>query len=561
MTTAIWPARTAQLAGLGVGIGLAIHALLPMPLLQPALGDLTIIAGLTTLGASFAIVLERTRLRLAIGFALLAAAVAAGASWFAGGTGGLEDAEVWRLVSAGIAIAIAAPLFQAWRDAGAKGHHIPYVAAHDRAWTNLVLVAAALAFLGVCWLLMALLAGLFDLIGIEVLTRLLDQRWFGLMLSGGALLGGIGLLRDQMAILSTLQRVLRFVLSVLAPVLALGLLLFLAALPVTGLAPLWQATRSTTPILLACVIGALVLANAIIADQPGDESRSRLLRLAALLLALALLPLAGIAAVSVARRIGQYGLSPDRLWAVTFVGVAMLYGVVYAGAVLRRAGWMADVRRGNLGMGVLLCGVALLLSTPLIDFGALSTRSQLARLESGRVSPADFDWAALRYDFGAKGRRALTDLGRSRDPAIADRAREALKTTNRWDARRLNQPPVDVTALQSRLRILPAGAVPPLALLRAIAGNGECNGKQTCVLLIDKDRARLFQETSNDVYLLEWRRTQAGPTEDWQLGDEPTLKTPPPSQHRPLADATIEVRTVERRQLFVDGKPVAEWFE
>lgn len=559
MTTAIWPARTALLAGLGAAIGLAIHALLPTPFNQPEIRDLTIIAGLTTLGASFAIVLERSRPLLAIAFALLVAAVAAGASWFAGGTGGLADAEIWRLVSAGIAIAIAAPLFQAWRDAGAVGRTIPYVAAHDRAWTNLVLVAAALAFLGVCWLLMALLAGLFDLIGIDVLKRLLDQRWFGLMLSGGALLGGIGLLRDQIAILSTLQRVLRFVMSVLAPVLAIGLLLFLAALPVTGLSPLWQATRSTTPILLACIIGALVLANAIIADQPADESRSRLLRLAALLLALALLPLAGIAAVSVALRIGQYGLSPDRLWAVTFVGIAALYGMVYAAAVLRRAGWMVDVRRGNLGMAGLLCGVALLLSTPLIDFGALSTRSQSARLANGRVSPADFDWTALRFDFGASGRRALTDFSHSRDPAIADRAKAALKATNRWDARRINQPPVDVTALQSRLRILPAGAVPPAALIRAIAQHYECTGKPTCVLLIDKDRAQLFQDSRYGVYAREWRRAQAGPTEDWQFADDLPPKTAP--QQRPLADATIEIRTVERRQLFIDGKPVAEPFE
>jgi hypothetical protein len=38
--------------------------------------------------------------------------------------------------------------------------------------------------------------------------------------------------------------------------------LFVLALPFTGLNALWEATKSTTPILLFCVLGALVLANA-----------------------------------------------------------------------------------------------------------------------------------------------------------------------------------------------------------------------------------------------------------------------------------------------------------
>ena len=47
---------------------------------------------------------------------------------------------------------------------------------------------------------------------------------------------------------------------------------------------------------------------------------------------------------------------------------------------------------------------------PLVDFGAISTRDQLARLERGRVGPDQFDWAALAFDFGPSGRAALTRL-------------------------------------------------------------------------------------------------------------------------------------------------------
>ena len=145
---------------------------------------------------------------------------------------------------------------------------------------------------------MLLLAALFGLIGLDFLKRLIEVRGFALAFSGGALLGGAGLSRDQITILSALQRLLRFVLPVLAPVLAIRLVLVIATLPFTGLATLWQATRSMTSILLASVIGALVLANVIIADHPADESRSRVLRFAAAALAVSILPLAIIAAVS-----------------------------------------------------------------------------------------------------------------------------------------------------------------------------------------------------------------------------------------------------------------------
>ncbi|KAK0348746.1 hypothetical protein LTR94_035955, partial [Friedmanniomyces endolithicus] len=89
-----------------------------------------------------------------------------------------------------------------------------------------------------------------------------------------------------------MQRVVTTILSVLAPVLATGLLLFLAALPFTGLAPLWQATSATTPILLCCVAGALILINATIGDTPEDDPRAPVPRIAVMTLSGAILPLA-----------------------------------------------------------------------------------------------------------------------------------------------------------------------------------------------------------------------------------------------------------------------------
>src|SRR5690606_2429525 len=68
---------------------------------------------------------------------------------------------------------------------------------------------------------------------------------------------------------------------------------------------------------------------------------------------------------------------------------------------------------------------------PVLDFGAVSARNQIARLESGKVSAEDFDYVALRWDFGDAGRRALARLVESDDARVAELAALATKQTER----------------------------------------------------------------------------------------------------------------------------------
>ena len=146
----------------------------------------------------------------------------------------------------------------------------------------------------------------------------------------------------------------------------------------------------------------------VIGNSPDEEAKAPPLRWSAMALAAVMLPLALVAAVSTGLRIDQHGLTPARLWAVAFIAVAVAYALVYLLALVRgRSGWAGRLRADNIRLALGLCALALLLATPLLSFGALSTRDQLARLESGRIAPERFDWAALRYDFGPSGRRAL----------------------------------------------------------------------------------------------------------------------------------------------------------
>ena len=68
-------------------------------------------------------------------------------------------------------------------------------------------------------------------------------------------------------------------------------------------------------------------------------ARNRVMRVAALALAVVILPLAVFAAVSLGLRLNQYGLAPERLWGMVAVIVTCVWGVGY---------WLALILGRNL---------------------------------------------------------------------------------------------------------------------------------------------------------------------------------------------------------------------
>lgn len=558
-----WPLRAWGLALLGGLTGLAVFALLrpDLPTAARLQGEMYLTAAtFLAVGALvFGFVVERRNLLWSLIFSVLSALVVAGATH--GSTTGTGFDEPWRILCAALTVGIAAPLFQAWRDqrlASPQGSRwsIPYAPAHNHAWTNFVLWCAAWVFVGIVWLMAWLLAGLFNLIGIEILEDLLHESWMQLALVGIALGGGIGLLRDRASIVGLLQRVVTTVLSVLAPPLALGLAVFLIALPVTGLAPLWEATKSTTPILLCCIIGGLTLINAVIGDAPDHEARHPALRASVLVLCLALLPLAVIAAVSVGSRVSQHGLTPDRLWAMLFTGIALAYGLACLLSLIRgRTRPAALLRAANLKLAVGLCLLAFLLSTPLVDFNALSTRHQVARLNSGVVPADQFDWTALRFDFGQAGLTATKKLAKhGKTPEIRKAAAAALQQTNRW-AQRAAQP-----IAPSRLTILPHPVALPRALQKHLSQYDACGQTGPCAIIYEAGSREAIIVAGQNVF--RWQQNG----DVWQPAFPEAVSRSRDRARREqfeqaVAAGRVEVRTVQRRQVFVGGQPVGEVFE
>ncbi|MCW4460425.1 DUF4153 domain-containing protein [Sphingomonas sp. BT-65] len=494
-----WPLLPVLLAGLGLATGLITHWIIGSDH-QPQISALrlALLSFVSVSALIFGFVVERSDLRRSILFALGCGLVAALILYFNGATSGWSETEGWRVFSLALAIGIAAPLFQAGRESGFRP--ISYPAAHDHTWTNAVLWCLSWAFVAVTMLLSFLLAALFQLIGIDFLRDLLEKEWFWRALVGLAFGLGLALLREHSRIVALLRNVAMLVLGVLAPVLAIGLGLFLLALPFTGLQPLWEATKSTTPILLGCVVGALLLVNAVIGNGADDAPRNRVLRWAALVLALVIFPLAVIAQLATGLRIGQYGYTPERLWALTFVILATVVAVAYLVSVVRgRGAWAERVRPVNLNLAILTCAVALLLATPILSFNAISTRDQVARLESGQVAPDKFDWAALAFDFGEPGRAALAKLAASNNPAFRRIAADIAKKKSRWQIERTAPDPASrLAALDKRLRILPRAVALPPALREALLGPEACGSgdDRPCTLIYEAGARRGWRSTT-----------------------------------------------------------------
>lgn len=572
-----WPQRALILAAVGVALGFLFDALVRMGPNQWTYDPLRFAAASFVVvgGVAFGFTLERLRPLWSVAFGVVCGLVVAGVFQWNGTPNGWNADEGWRLLAALVAIGIAAPLFQAARDLGRRQFDTEAVLGH--VWINIVLWFAAWAFVALGWLLAQLLAELFTLIGIDLLRDLLRNERFMWMLVGGMLGAAIGLLRDRDKVLNVLQRVGKSILSVLAPVLAVGLVLFVLALPFTGLTPLWDQTKATTPILLACVIGSIVLINAVIGAAPEEQAESRILRWAAAGLIAVMLPLVIVAAISTGLRIDQYGFSPDRLWAIVFVGLIAAISVAYLATFRARGQWPALLRPTNVRLGMALCAVGLLLATPLINFGAISTRDQLARLNSGAVSPDKFDWSALAFDFGPSGRRALEDLKKSgASPAIRAEAGHALALKDRWPVteveRQRRQEVVD------SLRVLPRQVALPVGLRAALEQNIQCP-KEGCILLYDAgaDIALAVTPSNCDVRNLptgELPRGQCDPNvqtlyrngEVWLPIRLETLSAKARADRQKLlAEAlvrgAVDIREVRRRQVFVDGEPVGQAFE
>lgn len=571
-------ARHAILAIAGAAAGLVLWALGEQPGLERGLEPLAAAAPAGAIALAFT--LDRPRARWAIAVAAAMAAIVGLLTW-----GWMAHGEGdWRPAMAALFAAVAIPAAGIVRERG--GTRLDWPALHHALWGTAIIALGAAIFAAAVAAVLALWAGLFGLVGIEAFARLFSEGWFIAITGGAALALGVSLLRDWDATVAALLRAVAAIAGVLAPVLAAALLLFLAVLPFTGLAPLWEATRATTPILLSAIIASLLLANAVVTDAGASPARSRLPALAAAALGGAMLPLAIIAALSLGKRVAQYGWSPDRLWAATLIAIALVWALPYALALLRGLPrWRTAVAAANLPLLLGTAALALLLATPLVSMERIAARAQEARLLAGRVAPEDFDFAALR-GWGEAGTAALARLAAQPAP-LGPAVRAELAALDRLPGlagrgtRRERERARDRELAPLRaIPIQPSGATWPEGLLAAMADAyvDPCapagDRRVACLLWLapaapgQPQRAWLFRRSCplpgapGDAEPCQasgegWVRGPEGWMLD-RLSAQPSTATLDDAAFAAVAGGRLEIREETRRVLVLDGRRIAD---
>lgn len=80
------------------------------------------------------------------------------------------------------------------------------------------------------------------------------------------------------------------------------------------------------------------------------------------------------------------------------------------GVIRHRAEWPRAIAPVNMSAAGLVLAVLLLQNTPVLDFRAISARSQLARVESGEVEAAQFDFRYAHRELARPGNRVAEQL-------------------------------------------------------------------------------------------------------------------------------------------------------
>lgn len=366
----------------------------------------------------------------------------------------------------------------------------------DTTTKSTVQLALSIGFTAAFWALLHLGAALFRIIGLDFLEDLLRRDWFYIPVSAVVFAVAVHLTDVRDALIRGVRTVGLMLLSWLLLVMTVIVAGFVVALPFTGLQGLWE-TGNATALVLAAAAALVILINAAYQDGRADNRPPAVLRIAVRVAAVLITPLIILAFWGLALRIGQHGLTPDRIIA----GACALVGAAFAGgygwAALspfwRKGDWMRPLERTTIGAAALALVLILALFSPLLDPARLSVADQVARLERGAVTPDRFDYRFLRFESGKAGQAALARLAGSDNTEIARLARSMQAEKHRYDVDLIEPLP---SAQNIRIRANPVGSVLPTSfteqyprLREVLSGCVDGAGCEARMLDLDRDGA------------------------------------------------------------------------
>ena len=388
-----------------------------------------------------------------------------------------------------------------------------YAVLFTSSWRNFVLSAETALFCGIFFGILYLGASLFSSLGISIFEDLLDSQWFwvpALTLSASL---AIHVFRNIIHTIDTAATILQTLMKFLLPLLVFISIGFICTLPFAGLEKLW-ATGSGTGLVLTLQALTLFFVNAVYHEGSDKRPYSVYLH-RGIILGVAVLPIYSIiAAHGLWLRVDQYGFTVQRSWAVSIWFIFALFSVGYfVGIVKLRDNWLLAQSKINVAMGVLVMLLAMLVQSPLINFQGIAASSQLARLDSGKVTLENFDFDYFFYHLQKPGKEALEKFKLT----IADEKPDIAALIDRRYAERSDSPSNDRTPIEVE-HYWPSKADVPLALmqqlkedsvLREVYRNGtdevhvvkiDANDDGIAEFLIFN---RLYRNTSSWLYYLE----------------------------------------------------------
>ncbi|WP_449547216.1 DUF4153 domain-containing protein [Lelliottia amnigena] len=375
----------------------------------------------TTLALSVTSFKQRT---LWLALAVIVLAVAGMGAWLKWTLYGLERWDIRdALIFFGFNLLVMSFLMLPWLQRKlhpASGNDF-YTDFHNRSWHNALTLALIFLSNGLFWLVLFLWAELFKLVGIRFFEMLFfDTDWFIAIAIGAVSACAAILARMQLRLIQALQNLLTLIATGLLPLVALLSLLFIAVLPFVGFDAI-SARTSAAGLLLSLSMLLLILATVVWSPQrvllPYPFPLRWLIRVA--LLVAPVYPLLTTWALWL--RIGQYGWTPERLYAVLTTLVALVWAVGFCISVINpRRNPLSVQRYVTPAVALLALACLILIHTPILDPWRISVASHMARYHDGRIT-ADQVSLHMLSQTGRKGREALVAL--KNDPQFTSDAK------------------------------------------------------------------------------------------------------------------------------------------
>lgn len=354
-----------------------------------------------------------------------------------------------------------------------------YEALFATAWRNKLVLAEAVLFTGLFWLLLFLWQQLFKMLGIRFFSELFKEPIFIYPITSlafGVALHLIGSIERLTGIvLEQLLNVLKWLAILAGSILALFTVALIFKLP--GMIASGERAISAAWLLWLVAVTVL-LVNAAYRDGSVAEPYPRWIALALRFVVPLTIVVAITALYALFVRIGAYGFTVDRVWALIVAGAACIYAVGYAFAARSNGRWMAGVARVNVLTALFLIAAISLALTPVLSPYRISANSQfrLAQ-ESPRTLNVDqgddrhehdSPLRYLRFDSGEYGVAKLRELANLENHPRAAELREAasamLAQQHRW------QPaiPTNVKEHLNKMAVYPAGRTIDAVLLERL---------------------------------------------------------------------------------------------